>query len=284
MPREKDLKRVVRRRMATTGERYTQARAAIRSAPTQRITAMRQQCPDARGGDLVEVEIPVTGGVRLVLDSGLYLVVLKQRDRERWLSIFIGNTEANAIAVALMGRTLERPLTADLMVASIRALGGEVERVVITRVESSCFFGEVHVRAGAAPAAVLDARPSDALGAAVRTGAPIFVASGVMEAAGSASDTPPVNDVRVQVGAAEAANTIAYEPAVAPTHVLIDVATEREVTRLSVPGGVFPQPGSGTVLDLRTEEGDRSYRVVSVESGTEGLIRLRAEEVPEQAG
>lgn len=138
MPRDKDVKRVVRKRMAETGERYTEARAAIRPDVEGQSSAGRETRGHAGQSDLVDVEIPAHGGVRVQLATGQHYVEMKERAGNRSLPICIGMAEANAIAVPLTPWKVQRPLTADLMTSTIGTLGGEVERVVITRFESGC--------------------------------------------------------------------------------------------------------------------------------------------------
>lgn len=277
MPREKDLKRVVRRRMAESGERYTEARAAIRPHDVRRSEAPAQPAEFAAAG-LVEVEIPPHGGIRLHLATGQHFVVLKQRGGDRSLPIWIGISEANAIAVTLSGWTVPRPLTSDLMVSTIRALGGEVDRVVIPRVEGGTFYAEVHVRREGSSLPPMDARPSDALGVAVRTGAPIFVADDVMDASPAAqqslSDAVDALDVRIRTASGTDVRGTAYAPLVSPTHMVVDVANERVVALLRFAPESSERPSAGTLLNLGTASVERRYRVEAVEPGSDGLVRL----------
>lgn len=100
----------------------------------------------------------------------------------RVLPIWIGQPEATAILLALEGVDLPRPLTHDLMKGLLDTLGAHIERVEITRVQDGTFFAALVVRAEE-HSLVVDARPSDSIALAVRTGAPIYVAEGVMESA-----------------------------------------------------------------------------------------------------
>src|SRR6266542_3844514 len=88
------------------------------------------QAFDARGGCSV-VELTLVG-VRIELPTQTPIVLLKERDGERFLPIWIGNVEATAIAFALQGVTTQRPLTHDLMKNLLDELVVSVERVVIT--------------------------------------------------------------------------------------------------------------------------------------------------------
>jgi bifunctional DNase/RNase len=113
---------------------------------------------------------------RLGLDStsNSFVVVLQEEGGPRFLPIWIGRAEAESIAAHLQGVQRERPMTHDLIVNLLRRLGVALRHVVITRVESSTFFAEVHLRTDD-DTRVEDARPSDAIAIAVRCDAPVFV-------------------------------------------------------------------------------------------------------------
>ena len=100
----------------------------------------------------------------------------------RMLPIWIGQPEATAILLALEDVALPRPLTHDLLKNVLETLNAYVDRVEITRVEDGTFFAALIVRAEERTLAI-DARPSDSIALAVRTGAPVFVAEDVMESA-----------------------------------------------------------------------------------------------------
>lgn len=289
MPRDKDLKRVVRKRMSESGERYTEARAAIRPGSGPSAATAGRAPKEASSTGLVEVEIPSHGGIQLQLATGQHFVVLKERGGDRFLSIFIGITEANAIAVELMAWPMPRPLTSDLMVSSIRALGGEVARVVIPRVDGAgTFYAEVQVHRDGTPLPPLDARPSDALGVAVRTGAPVFVAAEVMDARGGAEaalvGAVAAMGVRVRSASGTDVRSTVYTPMVDATHVVVDTADKRVVALLGYPEAPSEQPAVGALLTLPTAAGARSYRVDAVEPAGDGLTRLRVTPEEREAG
>ena len=112
------------------------------------------------------------------------VVLLKELDGDdrRLLPIWIGHGEAMAILLRLQDVDPPRPLTHDLLRGTIDALGYAVERVEITRLEEGTFFADVLLSRGEEQV-VVDARPSDSMALAVRTGAPIFVADEVWESA-----------------------------------------------------------------------------------------------------
>lgn len=103
-------------------------------------------------------------------------------DADRILPIWIGHPEATAILLALQGIHPPRPMTHDLLRGVVESLDAIVARVEITRVEEGTFYAAVILRAEERTVAI-DARPSDSIALAVRTGSPIFVAEEVLDAA-----------------------------------------------------------------------------------------------------
>jgi bifunctional DNase/RNase/DNA-binding transcriptional MerR regulator len=120
-----------------------------------------------------------------------YVVLLRETDGERILPIWIGQQEAAALVIQRRGATLPRPLGHDLTVALLGVVDARVERVVIERLHDYTFFATVTVTCGSDPHEV-DARPSDALNLAVRSGASIHIASSVFDAAGRTAWPDPV--------------------------------------------------------------------------------------------
>ncbi len=121
---------------------------------------------------LVEVEV-----MRLGVDrtSGTYVVVLKEKQGDRILPIWIGQTEAESIVIEMHGMHRERPLTHDLCKTIIMRLGATVTRVHITRVASRTYYAELHI-ASREGGVTVDARPSDSIAIALRFNAPIYAA------------------------------------------------------------------------------------------------------------
>ncbi len=131
------------------------------------------------------VQVRVAG---VALDSsGGHVILLKPMEdlsaEGRMVPIWIGEQEATSILIAVEGATPPRPLAHDLMRALLGTVGADVERVDITRIDGGTFYAEITVTTGSGPR-VVDARPSDAVALASRTGAPLFVADAVMEEAG----------------------------------------------------------------------------------------------------
>jgi uncharacterized protein len=122
--------------------------------------------------------------VRVDLQTNTPVLLLQETDGEgRTLPIFIGNPEATAIAYALQGVEMPRPLTHDLVKDMLTALQIQVEQVIITELRSSTYYAELHLRRGE-ELTVVSSRPSDAVAVAVRTETPMFVADELMESEG----------------------------------------------------------------------------------------------------
>ncbi|MGH8989253.1 MAG: bifunctional nuclease family protein [Acidimicrobiales bacterium] len=140
---------------------------------------------------MVEVRLRA---VRVDLQSNTPVLLLQETEGEgRTLPIFIGTPEAAAIAYALQGVTMPRPMTHDLIRDVLSTLDVSVERVVITELRSSTYFAELQLRRGGERSTV-SSRPSDAVAVAVRTGSPLYVADDLMEAEGILLAIEPSDD------------------------------------------------------------------------------------------
>ena len=115
--------------------------------------------------------------------SQVNVIVLKAKGLNRCLPIWIGPKEAEAIALRLLGKELPRPLTHDLMDLLIGDLGAKVEWVIVRDLEDETFLASVILQSGDTTIE-RDARPSDAIALAVRSGAPIFAQQSVLDRAG----------------------------------------------------------------------------------------------------
>ena len=124
-------------------------------------------------------------GVRLELPANAPVVLLReQAGARRVLPIYIDSPEAKAIALALEGREMVRPMTHDLLRDVVAVLGATVERVTVTELRDGTFYAEL-LLAVAGRTHVVSSRPSDAIALAVRTGSPIFAGAAVLDEAGS---------------------------------------------------------------------------------------------------
>ena len=117
------------------------------------------------------------------LPTGQHVVILKEKTNDRYLPIWIGAFEANAIAMKIQGMAPERPITHDLITSTFSQLGISGSRVVITSLREEVFFARLHLQQNDHEIDV-DSRPSDAIALAVRFECPIFVAAEVLDSAG----------------------------------------------------------------------------------------------------
>ncbi len=108
------------------------------------------------------------------------VVVLKEKAADRYLPIWIGSAESDAIAVKLQGVIVPRPLTHDLLYSIIAALGVSINFVLLSDLKSDTFYAKIVFNTGSKKIEV-DSRPSDALALAVRAGVPIYVEEAVLE-------------------------------------------------------------------------------------------------------
>jgi bifunctional DNase/RNase len=129
---------------------------------------------------LIEVQVD---SIRVHTPTGQHVVILKERERERFLPIWIGSYEANAIALRITGITPERPITHDLMAGIFGEIGLRLNRIVVTSLSNEVFYARMFFTQDGHDLDI-DARPSDAIAMAVRMEAPILVSQDVFERAG----------------------------------------------------------------------------------------------------
>src|SRR5918995_6253729 len=130
--------------------------------------------------DMIEVQID---SVRVHLMTPQRLVVLKQLDSERYLPIWVGPYEAEAITIALQEVEMIRPLTHDLLKNVFGAFNARVLRIEIVKLQEEIFYGNIVAEVDGKEIHV-DSRPSDAIALSVRAHVPILVHPSVMDAAG----------------------------------------------------------------------------------------------------
>ncbi len=121
--------------------------------------------------------------IRVSLMNYQRVVILKEKDNERYLPIWIGINEANAIALKITGMTPERPITHDLLANVLGAVDIAVERIVVTSLANEVYYARI-IASLDGRRMEIDSRPSDAIAVAVRVGASIFVADDVLDRAG----------------------------------------------------------------------------------------------------
>jgi hypothetical protein len=127
-----------------------------------------------------EVEVV---GVRVEMPTNQPLVLLRELEGDRYLPIWIGAVEASAIAFAQQGTQTPRPLTHELMERLVTALGDELREVRIDDVDEGVFYATLHFASGA----TVEARPSDSIALALRSGSRILCAEDVLDVAGITS-------------------------------------------------------------------------------------------------
>jgi len=125
--------------------------------------------------------------IRVSLMNYQRVVILKEKESGRYLPIWIGPAEADAIAVKLQNVELARPLTHDLLRSVVEALGAEVRFVVVNELQNDTFFAKLSLSVDGEEIQV-DSRPSDALALAVRVGVPIYAEESVLDKAGITLD------------------------------------------------------------------------------------------------
>jgi bifunctional DNase/RNase len=121
--------------------------------------------------------------IRVSLMNYQRVVILKEKLAKRYLPIWIGPAEADAIAVKLQGVTVPRPLTHDLLSSVIDSLGAGIDSIIVSDLKSDTFYAKIVLSVNGEQMEI-DSRPSDALALAVRTDAPIFAEEAVLDKAG----------------------------------------------------------------------------------------------------
>ena len=128
---------------------------------------------------MIEMELT---GVRVELPTNQPIVLLREREGERYLPIWIGAAEAAAIALSLQGVVTPRPMTHDLLKNILEDLAVGVQRIVVTELRESTFFATIELQRETATFEI-SSRPSDAIALAVRMAVPIFASEEVLEEA-----------------------------------------------------------------------------------------------------
>jgi len=189
---------------------------------------------------MVEV---VIDSVRVSLTNQQRIVVLREVDTERYLPIWIGPFEAEAITVALQEIEVARPQTHDLLKNAFSLLNARLMRVEVISLRDDVFYGNLIVENNGRTIEI-DSRPSDALALAVRARVPILVSSEVMDSAGII----PEQDIQAQpdVPSASSAAAAPDEPP----------AEEESEERLSVFEDFLQNLELGDVPDSDEDEED----------------------------
>ena len=138
------------------------------------------------------IEMKIKG---LMIDpvTQMPIVLLRDPKSDAVLPIWVGLSEANAIALQIENISTPRPMTHDLLKNLLTHLDATVEKIVITELKDNTFYALIHLQSGGKPLAV-DSRPSDAIALALRAGAPIFVEEEVISKAKSVDMTKEAGD------------------------------------------------------------------------------------------
>ncbi len=134
--------------------------------------------------DLVEV---VIDSIRISLTNQQRIVLLREVNKDRYLPIWIGPYEAEAITIALQEIEIARPQTHDLLLRAIEQLKGKLMHVEVVALKGDVFYGSLVVKANE-EIQFIDSRPSDSLALAVRAHVPILVSTSVLDLAGITPD------------------------------------------------------------------------------------------------
>ncbi len=108
------------------------------------------------------------------------VVILTDKNKERFLPLVIGPAEANAINLALEKVEVPRPMTHDLLASVVMTMGGTMEKAIITKLVDETFYAEIHIRTDKTLFKI-DARPSDSIALALRCDVPILVDDSVAQ-------------------------------------------------------------------------------------------------------
>ena len=125
--------------------------------------------------------------IRVSLTNYQRVVILKVKESDRYLPIWIGATEADAIALKLQEVNVPRPMTHDLLGLIIASLGAKVNHILVSDLSDDTFYAKIILQHNGDHTEI-DCRPSDAIALAVRTQAPIYVEDAVIDKAGVQMD------------------------------------------------------------------------------------------------
>jgi bifunctional DNase/RNase len=140
----------------------------------------------------MQIEMTIKG---LMVDpiTNMPIVLLRDKDGQRVLPIWVGVFEANAIALQIENITPQRPMTHDLLNNVIHDLKADIEKIVVSDIKENTFYALIYLTISGEVMAI-DARPSDAIALALRARAPIFVEDRVIDSARSVEITPDKGD------------------------------------------------------------------------------------------
>ena len=130
--------------------------------------------------DMLEV---VIDSIRVSLMSQQRIVILREVDAERYLPIWIGPCEAEAITIELQDTEISRPMTHDLLKNIVEEMGAHISHIMVNDLRDSVFYARLVLDVNGEQSEI-DCRPSDAIAVAVRAKVPIYINEDVLEQAG----------------------------------------------------------------------------------------------------
>ena len=136
----------------------------------------------------MQIEMTIKG---LMVDpiTNMPIIILRDKDGQRVLPIWVGVFEANAIALQMENVTTPRPMTHDLLKNVICDLKADIQKIVVSDLRENTFYALIYLVVNGEPVAI-DARPSDAIALALRAQAPIFVEDRVIDNAKTVDFVP----------------------------------------------------------------------------------------------
>ncbi len=137
-----------------------------------RVRAPREESRPEERAAVIEVRV---SGLAIDEKTKSPVVILQEVDGKRILPIWIGQNEANAIALEMAGQKFQRPLTHDLLVSVIRGLRADVVKAIISELKDNTFYATVLLKRDGQDMLAVDARPSDSIALALRARSPIYV-------------------------------------------------------------------------------------------------------------
>ena len=140
----------------------------------------------------MQIEMTIKG---LMVDpiTNMPIIILRDKDGQRVLPIWVGVFEANAIALQIENVTTPRPMTHDLLKNVIQDLRARIDKIVVSDLKENTFYALIYLAVGGEMMAI-DARPSDAIALALRARAPIFVEEKVIDHAKTVDLAPEKGD------------------------------------------------------------------------------------------
>jgi bifunctional DNase/RNase len=140
----------------------------------------------------MQIEMTIKG-LMVDPDTNMPIVILRDKDGQRVLPIWVGLFEANAIALQIENVSTPRPMTHDLLRNVIADLKATVQKIVVCDLQENTFYALIYLALNGDTVAI-DARPSDAIALALRTKAPIFVEDSVIDNAKTVTVSSDKND------------------------------------------------------------------------------------------